>query len=669
MSSYPNQIHRYGDTPMYIEYAVMYAITDKDVTPDKFSDEVKKCRADVLKIPNFQRKLVWKEDDVNNAITMKGRLYGNVVLAKLLDNQPSLLIDGLQRLALVTALLNALYDEVLKNPPDRPNEAAYFDQIKNKISNLTVIFLHNHEILLHHSRTGIKESYAKFFKLVKEYVLKKLSTNAEAKQFAEQLNFALLDKQIAIDPYQGFTDLNEIISTFKNMNSTGILLTDIDLLRADIIAHAEAMGWNSDKVIKSENRFTEIFDPTKVNQFTKILGINLYNTFEKNNKDVFPDWDTFSDESLEEFYYYIEKVDLAALDTLTTNETKYKWSYLSEIYRCGALPFASFVWLWYKKHYLKFLDEKKKIQKELEAEFKAKKQPYDPVVFEKIIEDNVLKIELEQKINQSDPVNDKLEIDEIKKKIELLKKSNSKYKKLFVDLPDFLGGDLDTHIAGHRFLRAAYRRVLDDTVGKTGQFLLNVMNGTISSFDTLSDFFNPNQNSGTLDGIPNSGWLKQKITEGDSSRAKIIFNACKLPKRDSQKSFEPFIWRNKNGFWNMDHLIPESNISSNPNANNPGELQVNTAVNFAPLDYNSNNTAKSTQCVQKLSSQNSFYSQIKHQHEYVKWLVDVHYPAHANDPQTKHKLHPLNDHGELIPSSKISTERVNKIYDILSDKL
>lgn len=653
---------------MYVEYGVMYAITDTEIPPEKFSPEVKKCRANVIKIPNFQRKLVWKEEDVNDIISMKGRLYGNVVLAKITDNQPSLLIDGLQRLSVITALLNALYDEVLNDKPIKANEAQYFDQIKTKITNASAVFLHNHQILSNHSRIGIRESYAKLFKVVKEYVLKKLNTAKEAQEFAEQLNFALLDKQIAIDPYSGFTDMNEIISTFKNMNSTGILLTDIDLLRADIMAHVEEMKWNSDKVIKAENRFTEIFDPTKTNQFTKILGINLYNTFDKNHKDIFPDWDSFSEESLEEFYNYIDRVDSAALDTLTTNETKYKWPYLAEIYRCGALPFASFVWLFYKKHYLKFLEEKKKIQEELELESKQKNQPYDPVVFEKIIEDNMSKIELQIKLSQLNSNNDKEEIDDLNKKIDNLKKSNAKYKNLFEDLPDFLGGDLDTHTTGHKFLRAAYRRVLDDTVGKTQHILLSVLNGTTSSFDSLSDLFNPNQNSGTLDGKPNSGWLKQKIIEGDSSRSKIIFNACKLPTRNSHNCFEPFIWKNKNGFWNIDHLIPESNIT-NPNANNPGELQVNTVVNFAPLDYNSNNTAKSTQCIQKLSSQTSFYSQIKHQHQYVEWLVDVHYHAHEKDPQTSHQLHPLNDHRELIPGDKIATERVEKIYDILSDKL
>lgn len=84
------------------------------------------------------------------------------------------LIDGLQRFSIGTALLNILYDLVLKVEPDLTTIAPRFAGLRTQTVNLAPVFQHNRQQLRNHPRRAVQESYIAFEATLRKWVRSEL---------------------------------------------------------------------------------------------------------------------------------------------------------------------------------------------------------------------------------------------------------------------------------------------------------------------------------------------------------------------------------------------------------------------------------------------------------------------------------------------------------------
>lgn len=236
------------------------------------------------------------------------------------------------------------------------------------------------------------------------------------------------------------------------------------------------------------------------------------------------------------------------------------------------------------------------------------------------------------------------------------------------NIPDFMGGTYDTQSDCRILLRSFYRRVIDGTIGRIGNIASDVIQekGHLDNASDIATKINSESNAGNLDSDPDEGWLVQRLRKVEPSRAKRVFNACLLPERtDLVTSFNPLIYGIKAGEWNIDHLIPKSQIISEK----PGDEEGDQLPNLAPLTSELNTQAKNYPCEQKLGP-TGMYSKIVSKHNYIHWLVNVHYKNYK-DKKLKDSSHSLDSQDCLVVNAEVNVgdDRIKKIFSILKSRL
>ena len=336
-------LSRPGETPYFFEYAVKYAIkSSKKEWPAEVSD----FDPTPIKIPAYQRKIVWGKDEIKKFLESKSILFGTVILAQTPQDEPKILLDGLQRFAIATAILNYLYPRVLSPTPGRQDIAEHFKRLKGEIGSKQPIFAHNDKALREYTRIGISTSYKQLYENVKSIINEELEN---PKEFAKKIVKTFVNNQIAIDGYYGFKSSKEFTQTFININSTGIDLSEVDLLRSKIIQQAEDMKWSDDEIDYIENKFTETFQSGRIKE-AKVLGKNLYDVLEYDVNKVFRNWESLKNDDVIDLLDFIEHIYDAAKEKNEKGDAK--WPYLYEIVECGHLPFTVTTWFFYKKVHL-----------------------------------------------------------------------------------------------------------------------------------------------------------------------------------------------------------------------------------------------------------------------------------------------------------------------------
>jgi hypothetical protein len=578
-------IGRKGPTPVLFNYPIEYAIVDRDQTKKTLPGPIMDLDPATLRIPTYQRRLVWKEKQIESLIDSTSTLFGTVILASYDGNPELILIDGLQRFATTTSILYHLYPIVLSSEATHELKDQ-FKRLSARVKEFYPIIEHNHNVLKNHSRVGVKDSFIELDARVRKVIEGKLiyevpEKKESAEKFTEKINNTFLKKQIAIDIYDGFDNKRELIHTFLNINSTGLILKEIDLLRSEIIQQAELLHWDENETYTFENKFTELFQGRGKKQ-EEVLGKNLYDAFEKNQKYVFPKWDNLQKSDVDEFLNFIDDIKEASLATNEDGKSR-KFPFLYEIFECGSLPFAITVWYFYR----------------------------------------IVIIDKEEK-------------------------------------PDFMGGEYDTTVERHTLLRAFYRKVIDGTIGRTGNVAANLMQRKIKGFSELIKEINPENNCGNIDSEPNQGWLFQQLRVADITDSRRIFNAIRLPIRDDDESmFKPIIYGKGSADWNIDHLIPTGHHKKSE----AGIIEANRLPNLAPLPAKYNREVKDTPCERKLTS-DGVYSRITGLHDYSDWLVQE-YPnvLNSGDLDNQKMLQPT------VEQDSIGDIRIKKIAKMLKDRL
>ena len=328
-------------TPKFIEYAINYALT----SPNKeWSDDVADFDPNPIKIPPYQRKIVWDEKKIKDFLKSKSVLFGTVILAQSPKEESLVLLDGLQRFATSTAILNYLHLEILPKITDIRSKEN-FKRLTADTENKKSIFEHNDNELRNNTRSGIQKSYKQLYETVRTVIDELNEENSE--ELAEKLIQTFVKKQIAIDTYHGFKNAGEYTQTFININSTGMDLTQVDLLRSEIIQQAEIKKWTPSDIDEVENRFTDVFQSSKI-KAAQVLGKHLYDALVIDPNTIFKNWENLVKDDVDDLLDFIDSTYEASNEE--REDGAKKWPYLHENFQCGDIPFAIIVWFYYKKY-------------------------------------------------------------------------------------------------------------------------------------------------------------------------------------------------------------------------------------------------------------------------------------------------------------------------------
>lgn len=338
-------VNRHGPCPFYAKYVTQHVLIPANNPPPPSLRDYLDADAMWVDVPNYQRGIAWTSDEVEDLLESRSVLLGNVVLGKFprptarFPHLPAdiynyaVLVDGLQRFSIGTALLGILFPEVLSTSPGQPQVAALFHRLATKTKDIDVIFLHNDRELSNHPRRAIAEAYTAFRQRLKLNILDKLGDPTRAAELAEQTKRLFLERQIAVDLYSDFATPIELTYTFIGMNTIRVDLTPVDLVRSMIVEKAFSSQWTPAAVEALENRFTSVFavEDKAVPHLLPFVAI-LKQTLEAEAQAsrVFPSWATQLKEiEITRFLDYVE-----AFEGCLENR------YMQEIEGCGDIPYA-----------------------------------------------------------------------------------------------------------------------------------------------------------------------------------------------------------------------------------------------------------------------------------------------------------------------------------------
>lgn len=585
-------IHRSGPTPEFYKYVCEYALLPNGSPPSPQLSALMPpgVRLNWLEIPRFQRGISWDLDNVREFFQSSSLLLGNIILA-LFDRDPTafpnlpssqseyiVLVDGLQRFAVGTAVLAALHNRVLVPTPTRPGDAVYFAALSARVLSNSPYYLHNNAELLKHPRQAIRDQYTNLNSTIDQFVEDELS-GGRGMALANLILPTFLSRQVAIDLYSNFRR-TELLNTFIGINTVRVDLGPVDLLRAYIIEKATTSFWPEIDIETFENDFTDVFvsDQKPKQYFLPFVNACLKCIDSGGGARIFPSWNTTLLQS---------EVD-NFLSFITSFETSTSNSYLKEIFECGKLP-VSIVMAHFYKEYLHGTHAN----------------------------------------------------------------------------PSFFTGGVSENSDLNSFLVCCYRQLLNGSVGRTSNYLEQIVDGRINiTLSALSDSISVDYIGVNINTSLDPLWLESALNQVDKKKSPRIFNAMLLPDKTLLgASFTPLSFGRSSRDFHIDHLIPASLINSVA----PGGSEGNLLRNFAPLPTNQNRVAKATSCSSKLCSggiYSTYLTGTTHQvHYYCNWLVSAHTPSYsASDLDDQAKL-------ERLATPDIGSSRIQRIRDELLMRL
>lgn len=236
--------------------------------------------------------------------------------------------------------------------------------------------------------------------------------------------------------------------------------------------------------------------------------------------------------------------------------------------------------------------------------------------------------------------------------------------------PDFFtkgnnGSDADLHA----FLICSYRLLIDGTIGRTTDYLEQLLDGSLTvNLTRFSDAVSISFVGKAIVDSLDQQWLEMKLGDIEQKRAPRIFNAMLLNDKVTAESpnfgalFTPIKFGRAAVDFHVDHLIPDSLL----NTSLPGGVQGQSLRNFAPLPTNQNRVAKATNCSSKLSPGGIYESYCTGSthliHPYCQWLVLVGATANAAALDSQSNLE-----NNSIPD--IGSARIRQIATILLAKI
>nr|WP_276978618.1 DUF262 domain-containing protein [Ferrimicrobium acidiphilum] len=332
-------IQRAGETPPFVELPLRYVIIDSNLP--RPSPVVNSLGPTPIQIPTFQRGIEWGREEVSKLLNSTSCLYGTVILGSF-PGQPQVLIDGLQRFAVATALLECLYEPVLQPNPTNQAAVPFFTRLRARTAFFHPLVSFNTEALAQHKRLVIKNSFLRLLQEIDEYVRDELNA-ANVQHFGTVVERMFLDRQVAIDPYFNFQSPSQMAATFVNLNTTGIELSATDLLRSRIVDQATTVGWSDKDISDMENRFSEVFDAPNAQPQLRALGKAADEIVQDLSTVgfLFTNWASLAPREVETFLNFVE---LASTIGPTTDSS----GYYKELFQSSPAVFALTVLYYYR---------------------------------------------------------------------------------------------------------------------------------------------------------------------------------------------------------------------------------------------------------------------------------------------------------------------------------
>lgn len=349
-------IARTGGCPLFLEYVIRQALIPRSTAPTAQFIQLTQYNFQWIDIPSYQRGLVWDDEKFEELLNSKSVFLGNAILGAFSLPNPrglfsqvpaaatdyAILIDGLQRFSIGTALLNILHKYVLTDHPLRTADAPFFAALRAQSMAWAAIYEHNERELLQHHRNAVRESYAEFRQTLATWIENEFNHGC-ASELAEKVQHLFLVRQIAPDVYHGFKSEYDVTSTFIGLNTIRVQLNIVDWLRSIIVDRGSASGWSMSALAAIDNRFTDVFTRAAAPEpelmpFTAIILDSLTHQNPKRAQDVFPSWTSgLSEQEVNRFLDFVEK-----LKANTDN------AYYCEIRQCGKIPFAGCLAYYYR---------------------------------------------------------------------------------------------------------------------------------------------------------------------------------------------------------------------------------------------------------------------------------------------------------------------------------
>ena len=232
------------------------------------------------KIPAYQREYSWKEENWENLFNdikdnNKGYFLGSIIcIQKENDNDKQIfdLVDGQQRITTISILFIAIYKKIKELAKDNPDILNFIENEKNVInySLLKKLLVKDNNPTLQLSISNNNKNDYKYLLSINDliseridvknfgnrriskaykYFLEKLDEELEKNtekvifDFFEKLSSAFLVKIVVKDETSAFT-------LFESINSKGMPLTPLDLIKNSIIEH---LSKNTDKNAETIN--------------------------------------------------------------------------------------------------------------------------------------------------------------------------------------------------------------------------------------------------------------------------------------------------------------------------------------------------------------------------------------------------------------------------------
>jgi hypothetical protein len=355
-------ISRTGECPIYLKYITEQALVPKARQPNPDFLALTRYNFHWIDVPSFQRGLVWDEDLLENLLGSRSVFLGNAILGSFAVPQNSqtfallpagvgqyeVLIDGLQRFSIGTALLSILFPLVLSDTPERGDDAGFFAPLKLQATNWGPVYQHNDFELKNHTRKAVADSYAAFRGRLQTWVIARFD-RGEASALADEVIQLFLQRQIAPDIYHGFSSVYDVASTFIGLNTVRVQLNIVDWLRSVVIDKGGEAKWEPYDIETLENRFSEIFNresgtgpEQELVPLASIVKELLTEGSTAQKVRVFPSWGSAF--KIEEVFSWLDFIE-----NVWDHDSN---AFVREIRLCGAIPFAGLILYFYRRKLL-----------------------------------------------------------------------------------------------------------------------------------------------------------------------------------------------------------------------------------------------------------------------------------------------------------------------------
>ncbi len=354
------EISRTGTCPRFVEYITKQALIPKSgQLTQEFQRIVEYGGFQWIDIPSYQRGIVWDDEKFEELLSSTSIFIGNAIFGAFpadrtrpefsalpsTVNQYLILIDGLQRFSIGTAVLNWLAPRVFAAHPTQAVAAPYFSGLKIACESLTPIFQHNDQALRSHDRTAVRDSYVSFSNTLALWLEAEFN-KGNHEDLANKILHLFLRRQIAPDIYHGFTSPYDVANTFIGLNTVRVQLGIVDQLRSVIVDQASRCRWLPGEIELMENRFTEVFVDEKsgtergeLRPFAAVILAALTENQGQHATSVFLEWNgTLSVESVNAFLDFVEEINVS--DSHAT---------VREIRLTGTIPFAGLLCYYYRR--------------------------------------------------------------------------------------------------------------------------------------------------------------------------------------------------------------------------------------------------------------------------------------------------------------------------------